>query len=324
MIGYLTLIVGMLAVFASVWASLWLARRRKIVAPASDAGEGLRRAAQRFGLDEVRESSLYQARILTAWGEVNDFQIHCELWEQVQDPFYRVTIGFPQPLRRGIRISRDVHGGLMQQVMNEESASEDILVESNQDIGELRTFLQDDLRRPLEHLAARVNRMQMGDEYLYLFVKNAPDGAFCESVLHESVAVASKVFGRAMLLGPSKKSAVASSYGQAKSEMTRRISDEVEGEPRVEEARPTGRITLANMAAISGDEVFVESDRDGKADAFWAQKPDGGPEQAQGSKASIVEESREQREASGEVKRSPSSTLQGVGIDIEHKSSEDL
>src|SRR5690554_1302612 len=148
MTGYLTLIVGLLAVIGSVWVSVWLARRHQFVPGTSDAGDGLRRGAKMLGLDDVRESQLFQARVLTAWGEVNEFRINCELWEQVQTPFYRVTIGFPQPLRRGIRISRDANGGLMQRVLDADaeknSTNEDILVQSKQNIGELRSFLQDD------------------------------------------------------------------------------------------------------------------------------------------------------------------------------------
>lgn len=320
MIGYLTLIVGLLAVFGSVWASLWLARRREVVAPTSDAGEGLRRAAQMLGLNEVRESCLFKARILTAWGEVNEFRISCELWEQVQNPFYRVTIGFPQPLRRGIRISRDVHGGLLQQVIDadKDSSSEEILVESNQDISELRTFLQDDLRQSLERLAARVNRMQMGDEYLYLYVKSAPNGAFCESVLRESMAVATRLFGRAMVLGPSKKSTMTSSYGQAKTEMSRRVSDDAEGEARVEEVRPTGRITLADMVAISGDEVVSAKERGDLNDSIWARKPGGAQAGVQEQEAVAFAERVEGLEDKVEEKRSLTSTLQGVGVEKQH------
>ncbi len=340
MIGYLTLIVGLLAVVGSVWASLWLARRREIVAPASDAGEGLRRAAHMLGLNEVRESYLFQARILTAWGEINEFQINCELWEQVQHPFFRVTIGFPSPLRRGIRISRDAHGGLMQRVLDSDkdkdrdSTSEDILVQSKQDIDELRMFLQDDLRQPLERLAAKVNRMQMGDEHLYLYVKNAPDGAFCDSILRESMAVAGRIFNRAMVLGPSKKSTMTSSYGQAKSEMSRRMSDSVECEPRVEESRPTGRITLASMAAVSVHDVMAGDRPDDQADSIWAKKS----VELQEVELQVAAQEQQEQEAHAvvdktdrlqnlenkvEAKRALSSTLQGMGVDVGKQTSDE-
>lgn len=311
MIGYLTLILGLIIVAGVVWASVWLVRRREAgTQQTSDAGDGLRRAAEMLGLDEVRESRLYQARILTAWGEINEFRVVCELWEQVQNPFYRVTIGFPKPLQRGIRISRDAQGGLLHRVMETESenAPGEILVQSNHDIDELRTFLQDDLRKPLEHLATRVNRLQMGDEYLYLWVKSAPDGAFCESILRESLAVAKRVFGRAVELGPSKKSTLTSSYGQAKSEMSRRAVDIVEGEERPEEVRQTGRVTLSSMAAISREVVNVESNDREKAASIWDRKlvEPASIEEVESMETTTVTEQ-------AEPKRIVTSTLPGVG-----------
>lgn len=266
MLSYLTLILGILVVVVSIWGSLRLARGRRLESQESGAGEVLRHAAQVLGLEEVRESRLYQASIMTAWGELNEFSVNCELWEQVHDPFYRVTIGFPKPLRRGLRISRDAQGGLMHRMMRgeeveaSEDAPGDLVVQSTQDLDELREFLQEDLRQPLERLAGRVDRLQLGDEYLFVFVKGSPEGAACESLLRESLAVASKVFHRAMALGPSKKSSLMSSYGQVESEMSRRVSEEG-GPEAVEEARHTSRMTVASVVASSheGSEASDEA-----------------------------------------------------------------
>lgn len=314
MISYLTLIVGILVVIGSMWASLWLARRGDVVAQSqsSDAGEGLRHAAQMLGLHEVRESRLFQARILGAWGEINEFGVNCELWEQVQDPFYRVTIAYPRPLLRGIRISRDAEGGLLHKVLGaeeEKPASDEIVVKSSQDIDELRIFLQDDLRKPLERLAARVNKLQMGDEYLYLYVKSAPDSAFCESLLREALAVANKVFGRAMELGPSKKTKKASSYGQARTEMSRRVVVDVEGEERAEESKPAGRVTLSSVASSSSAIEGGEGSGEAPESSIWARRSSGANEQ----EVSEEEVSSDKADVNAEPKRALSSTLPGVG-----------
>ncbi|MBA2664545.1 MAG: hypothetical protein H0U74_19815 [Bradymonadaceae bacterium] len=240
MIGWLILIAAIALIASIIWASMRFARYRRIAQRRTETAGELQRTMRMLGLSEVRESQLFQSRVFTLRGELNGFRIDCELWDHSQDPFCRVTIAYPRPLRQGMRMfpAREgrLFGGLTGAARGESATtiSNGLVVTAHENAERLRSFLDGDIQHHVERLNERVDDLFVGDERLFLYAEGPLAEQNCEALIRDGMAIAASLYSRAMALGPSRKSRVGT-YAQVETEMFNRSSLEMSLDPPISE-----------------------------------------------------------------------------------------
>lgn len=176
--GQIGLIVVVFVLSGAVlWWVVWVVRQRALTGAvawgAADEQAALERAAA-LGLTQRSDRTLFGRRVLQAWGERDGVSWQLEVCTSARGGYVRL---FGQPattLDQGVRILREASAGAlgwlwrMREVRLGDAAVDDRLVLLARDEERLRVLLGTPLKAELLSLEQLADRMEVGDEGVFV------------------------------------------------------------------------------------------------------------------------------------------------------------
>jgi hypothetical protein len=245
-----------------VWG-LWVARQhvraRALVWTAEEEASALELAAS-WGMREHSARTLFGRRLVQAWGERGRLTWQLEVCTSEQGAYVRL-IGQPEEgLDQGVRIMREASGGALgwmwrlREVQLGEPGVDARLVLLARDEERLRVLLGTQLKDEVLELESRVDRMELGDDGLFVHVGRACTVEQLAQLIQASMSALERLEALSRAWGGVSKTG-ALAYGDAiKGDFDREEETALETIALADPGSTTGRMTAVGQEAVGSAE----------------------------------------------------------------------
>lgn len=229
MIGWVTAILILLLGGLVIWALPRLSAGRTSVAESRELMDSLQKAAAAFGLDDCDRRTLFGELVHRVRGEYDRLRIELEVQLGSQASFMRLRVEFPKTLDQEITILSDGGRTLRNWLLRQRELSVDdpaferdfILLARHPE--RLRELLNGALRFQLRRLGERVDKLEIGDEAVYVWVDGVSSTDDIGGLLEQTVECAERLYAAARDLGPSPSRVEATAYNKATTDIYSRV-----------------------------------------------------------------------------------------------------
>jgi hypothetical protein len=230
-IGWATAILILVLGGIIIWALPKLSAGRTSVAESQELMDGLEAVAAQLGLGECDRRTLFGELVHRVRGEYDRLQIDIEVQLGDQASFVRLRVEFPQTLDQEITIlsdrKRTVRTWLLRQkemsVGDPEFERDFILLARHPE--RIQKLLSGALRFQLRRLGERVDKLEIGDEAVYVWVDEVSSPEDINALVEQTVECAERIYAAARELGPSPSRIEATAYNQATADIYSRVDE---------------------------------------------------------------------------------------------------
>ncbi len=190
-------------------AAWWLGRQRKRSDEREEMMAELRRRVERLGIGTVWQTPLFQVDVYGVRGEVNDFDIRCEIWDKASRDLFRLSIYFPRSTRQQCTLRSERRptlkplGQITAIEVGDEAFDQRFQLRGPEQGSEvIKELFDQELRDRLMKLVEDCDGLRIGDRSLYLYREAPVSPAEVERFLQDGLAAAAKYFQRSRKVGP--------------------------------------------------------------------------------------------------------------------------
>jgi hypothetical protein len=220
------LVIVVVAVLV-LWGVPKLAAGRKIATQSGELGEGLQQLTKSLGLGTCDRRSVFGDAVHRLSGEFNRLKVHLEVQVGRRFSYTRITVQFPHSLDQDLAILSGHKPAFRNWVLRQrefdigvEDFDRDFILLARHE-GRLKALLSPAIRFQLQRLFEMVDRLEIGDETVYVMAHEMSKPAEVSKLLKKTVETAERIYATAVQLGPSPSRMDATMYSQTSSDIYR-------------------------------------------------------------------------------------------------------